>query len=341
MNVVLFIFTPIIIYFFNKLFKKIPFFLNYSGEKHQKFTGEKFVPLSGGTFLIFFLIIILFSNYSNLFIFLFLIFIMGIFSDFNIISSPIKRFLFQTLITSIFVIFFDLHISNTKIIIIDELLNNIFLSFFFTTFCFIVLLNGTNFIDGLNGLVLTYYIFILLILYRLGFQQYLLFDQFEFFYLIYLLSIILIFNFFNQLFLGDAGSYCLSFLMGFFLINIYNNSLSFSPFFIILLLWYPCFENLFSIIRKFGLKKSPIQTDNNHFHHLVYYFLKKKIKINNIILNNLSSFIINIYNLTVFYISSLDIYNSQYQIFLILFNIIIYSVLYLRLFAYKYNKIIM
>ena len=150
MNVVLFICTPIIIYFFNKLFKRIPFFFNYSGEKHQKFTGEKFVPLSGGTFLIFFLIIILFSNYSNLLIFLFLIYIVGIFSDFNIISSPIKRFLFQTLITGIFVIFFDLHISDTKIIIIDELLNNIFLSFFFTTFCFIVLLNGTNFIDFIS-----------------------------------------------------------------------------------------------------------------------------------------------------------------------------------------------
>ena len=55
---------------------------------------------------------------------------------------------------------------------------------------------------------------------------------------------------FNQFFLGDSGAYFLSFFIGFILIEIYNANLKISPYFIILLLWYPCFENLFSIIRK-------------------------------------------------------------------------------------------
>ena len=33
---------------------------------------------------------------------------------------------------------------------------------FFTLFCLIVLINGTNFIDGLNGLVLSYYLIVIL-----------------------------------------------------------------------------------------------------------------------------------------------------------------------------------
>ena len=47
-----------------------------------------------------------------------------------------------------------------------------------------------------------------------------------------------------------------------------------SPFYVVLLLWYPCFENLFSIIRKFSLKKSPINADNNHLHQLIFIYLK-------------------------------------------------------------------
>ena len=45
--------------------------------------------------------------------------------------------------------------------------------------------------------------------------------------------------------------------------------------FLLYSLWYPCFENLFSIIRKFNFKKSPISPDNKHLHQLLFIFLKK------------------------------------------------------------------
>ena len=91
-------------------------------------------------------------------------------------------------------------------------------------------------------------------------------------------SLILLFflNIYNKLFLGDSGSYLLGFLFSIELINFYLNNLNISPFFIILLLWYPAFENLFSILRKINFNKSPIYPDTNHLHQLIFSFFRKK-----------------------------------------------------------------
>ena len=115
-------------------------------------------------------------------------------------------------------------------------------------------MNGTNFIDGLNGLVIGYYLIVLLILFKLGLLNDLFINNSELQFFVYFLFILFLLNIKNKLYLGDSGSYLLSFFIGYILILIYNGNLIFSPFFIVLLLWYPCFENLFSIIRKFRLK---------------------------------------------------------------------------------------
>ena len=70
---------------------------------------------------------------------------------------------------------------------------------------------------------------------------------------IILLIYLLLFNLLNKLYLGDSGSYLLGVSIGSILIFIYKEISFISPFFIVLLLWYPCFENLFSIIRKKSL----------------------------------------------------------------------------------------
>ena len=73
------------------------------------------------------------------------------------------------------------------------------------------------------------------------------------------------------MYLEDSGSYLIGISIGSLLILIYKEISFISPFFIVLLLWYPCFENLFSIIRKFNL--SPLNADNKHLHHLLFYYL--------------------------------------------------------------------
>ena len=337
MEYFLLILLPILIFFINFIFKINNLIPNYSGEKHQKFVGGNNIPLSGGIFLFIFTIFIFFNNFSLFNIFIFLIFILGLASDINIISSPRLRFFLQAALIFCFVYFSNLHIESTRIYFLDFFLNNILLSYLFTAFCLMIVINGANFIDGLNGLVLGYYLMISIIIFKFGFFVDLDINEKQIIFFIILLSFLFLFNIFNQLYLGDSGAYLLSFILGFFLISIYKQSQNISPFFIVLLLWYPCFENLFSIIRKFRFKRSPIHPDNNHFHQLLFYFIKIKLKYKNQLSNNLSSLIIIFYNMIIFLLSCSDIANTQYQIGLISINIIFYIFFYIRLMSFKYN----
>tara|TARA_B110000027_G_C16117819_1_gene301128 strand:- start:481 stop:1494 length:1014 start_codon:yes stop_codon:yes gene_type:complete len=331
----LFIIFPIIIIIINYIIKNRSLIPNYSGEIHQKFIGKKKIPLSGGLYFFSIIIYLFFNQFSFFLIFFFIIFFLGFISDIRLLTSPKLRFFLQTFSILIFVYYSELNIELTRIYLLDTILKNIFWSCVFTSFCLMVLINGTNFIDGLNGLVLGYYGILLIIIFKLGLFEIIFIDDFQIIFLIMMLFFLIILNFLDQLYLGDSGSYSVAFLVGFFLITIYQNYSIISPFFIVLLLWYPAFETLFSIIRKLKLKRSPIYPDNNHFHHLLFLFIRKKFKLSNNKSNNLSSILIVFYNLIIFIIATIDIYHSNFQVFLIFLNISVYSFLYLRLFNYK------
>ena len=79
-------------------------------------------------------------------------------------------------------------------------------------------------------------------------------------------------NFFNKLQLGDGGSYLIGFFTAFYVINFISQNSLVSPYFAVLILWYPCFENLFSISRKIYQKKSISDADNLHLHHNIFLF---------------------------------------------------------------------
>ena len=70
--------------------------------------------------------------------------------------------------------------------------------------------------------------------------------------------------------MGDSGAYLLGFLFGYYAIILANENLNISPFYILNLLWYPAFENLFSILRKIKSKISVSTPDNYHLHHFVF-----------------------------------------------------------------------
>jgi UDP-N-acetylmuramyl pentapeptide phosphotransferase/UDP-N-acetylglucosamine-1-phosphate transferase len=334
-------FLPIIfliIYLINNFFFKKNLLLNYSGQIHQIFTGIKKVPLTGGIFILIFSSIILFKFDYLYVLFIFLIFLIGLLSDLNYITSVKIRFLIQLLIVSIFVYSLEIIIGSTRISYLDLILTNKSFALIFTIFCLMIVINGSNFIDGLNGLVLGYYISIFGILIKLNLFDKLNFDSSLLIYFVSVLIYLYFLNIFNKLFLGDNGAYLLGIVFSILLIKIYQLDQNFSPFFIVLLLWMPCFENLFSIIRKFFYKISPTSPDNNHFHQLVFLFIKNSFKIKNGLANNFSSLIIILYNLIVFYLGSIDIFNTKYQMMLITVNITIYLLVYKILFKYKHKR---
>ena len=325
------------IFLCNYFFKKKKLISNYSGNNHQLFSNQKNIPLSGSLYLLVGLFFLLYRENLELSLIIFIIFLLGFLSDIKVLSSPRKRFLLQILLIFFSVNILNLQITSTRIIYLDHLLQNTWFNYLFVTFCILILLNGTNFIDGLNGLVLGYYLIILIILQKMQLTSEILDSNDIFINLIILFIILFLFNLFNQFFLGDGGAYIVAIFFGILLINLNKISSQMSPFFIVLLLWYPCFELLFSMLRKLRFNKSPILPDIKHFHQLLFYFVIKKTKKNKIFCNSLSGFFINCYNLIIFFIASNSPNNSQLQIFLILVSIILYIFIYLKLFDFKYK----
>ncbi len=338
LHILFLFFIPLFIYLVNSFFLKKNLLPNYSGSIHQKFFNNKSVPLSGGIFLCIIIIYIFKSGSVFLILSLFLIFLIGFVSDINYLSSVKWRFFFQSIIVFYFVFFSEANIDTIRIDFIDSYLSNFWISCLFTTFCLIIMLNGTNFIDGLNGLIILYFLVIIFILYRLNFINLFLTDTNLLLIIVTLISL-LILNFNNKLFMGDSGSYLLGFISGYFLIITYLKNPFISPYFIVLLLWYPAFENLFSIIRKLKTRKSPIKPDTNHLHHLLFFYIEKKFGLKKLVSNNLSSTIIILYNFIIFNISVVNIYFTYFHIILIIINVMIYLIVYVKLSEFKKLKV--
>jgi len=333
-------FLTIFIFFLNSFFRKKNFLISTTGDDHQKFASSEVIPLSGGIFI--FLGIIYFYNINSSFfyIFSFLILMLGFFSDLKLFKSAVLRLLAQVSIVIFFVIFTELKIQDTRIFLLDKLLENIFLNYLFVSFCILILINGSNFIDGLNTLNIGYYILICIVFYYLKLEGLIIYLDNLLFFIFFVLATIFVINILNRMFLGDAGSYILGFIFSIVLIETYNLNNNLSPYFIILLLWYPCFETLFSIIRKNIVKKSPMSPDTNHLHQLIFLYIKKKFQINLYYSNIISANIINLYNAVIFLISINYISNSQVQIFLILLNLFLYTAIYFKIYFYKLKNLL-
>ena len=143
------------------------------------------------------------------------------------------------------------------------------------------------------------------------------------------IRMLIFFNIFNKLYLGDNGSYSLGFLYSYILVNFYIQNTYVSPFFIILLLWYPGFENLFSIFRRYFKEKSPLKPDTRHLHQLIFdYFKKKSFFKNKILINNFTGFLVISYNFVIMFFAIFFIYNSKILLLIIFFNIFLYCYLY-------------
>ena len=178
-----------------------------------------------------------------------------------------------------FIVFNDIQIIDTRIYLLDNLLKYQIFNYVFVTFCILIVINGSNFIDGLNTLNIGYYILIISIIFYLNLIGQLFLDEINLSNVIVVLFSAFVLNLVNKFYLGDSGSYLLGFMYSIFLIETYNWNSHISPFFIILLLWYPCYETLFSIIRK-NFKKSAMSLDANHLHQLIFFYIKKRFKLN-------------------------------------------------------------
>ena len=321
----------------NFLFKKYNILIDQVNiSKHKNFIQNKKTPLSGG--LVIFLVLFYFlpESYKYFTIIMFIIFLSGLLSDLNILHAPFFRIFFQTIVVIIYLVLFDNFITSIRINFFDNLLNIFIIKLIFSIFCILILINGTNFMDGVNTLVVGYFILALSNILYLSEINDLKLDHFLVTICILVLFLIYLFNFFGLMFLGDSGSYLISFIAGVTMINFSNNNDLVSPYYIAAILWYPAYENLFSIIRKLIFKKSPSNPDNEHLHQLIYIFLKKNIKKNNFFSNSLTGILICIYNLIYFNLIFNYFSNTKILVFSILFNVTLYNITFI--FLNKFQK---
>lgn len=328
------IFTIITTLVFLYFSKKTNILVDVKNQKHKSYVSKKNNYIIGGIIFIIYWIYLFFFDYQTnikdykIYLVCFLFFLIGICSDFKILENPLKRFFLQGLVLFLFILYFNFSIPLSGIGFFDFFLKNIYFNKCFTIFCLMILINGYNFIDGINTLLIGYNIVIctiLLFFFNENLQDVKLLKDF-----LIITLILLLFNFNGNIILGDSGSYAMGIFVGIYLIIFSANNFYLSPLFIISLIWYPCFELLFSMIRRYKSKNKMYKPDTKHFHQLLYKFFNKNEK-NNFICHFYVSIIINFYCFFILIFNILfGLKTSQIAIFLFI-NILIYLFTYRKL----------
>jgi len=342
LNFFLILLINFLLFFFLNIFfiKKNILIDQKKASTHKQLINIDSVPLSGGIILLINCIFFdIFNSWQNQ-ILISIIFLVGLFADLQKLNSPLKRLVLQTLTIIIFVSINDIFIRSIRISLVDIYLNHDLISIIFTSFCLLILINGSNFIDGSNLQCSGYYLTVLIIFYYLN-SNILIINNFEIINILFpfLLSFMLL-NFLNKSYFGDGGSYLLSFILGCVLIK-FQNITNISPYFIVLVLWYPAYENFFSIIRKIRTKNiKPDKPDLLHFHHLLFRYLNNKFSLSKNLSSSIPAIIINFFNLIIFLIGTQFLYSTFELIILIFICVTIYTVFYFILLRRSKLKLI-
>ena len=273
--------------------------LDQDFEKPQAFHSEPIARcggLAGFLSLIIFFILyyLLFKeilfNYAALSTTFFLI---GFLEDLRFKISPNYRLILMILSLLFFIFIFSISLESVDLNFLSILLENSIFSILFVLLCFLFIINGSNLVDGFNGLLIIHLLIINSILLFINLN-----NNHENLMLIIAAQIVillplLLFNFPQaKIFLGDGGSYLFGSLVALNIIETNNLNPQISSFFFCILLFYLFFEVFFSFFRKIYSKKSPLKPDRFHLHMLSYNFLKKSQKFKDC--NYLNALIINV-----------------------------------------------
>ena len=242
------------------------------------------VPRSGGlACLISFFIFALLNNLLfSTFYFEYLVlgvglFLIGFLDDIKFRLSPKARLASMTIILLLSIKIFSIQIIGIDLIFLNQILSIKIIYLFFIILCFLFIINGSNLIDGFNGLLAFQLIIINSILLFINIENE---DQTISILITAQIIILLVFLLFNfpsaKIFMGDGGAYLFGTFTALNVIETNNLNTNISSFFFTILLFYLFFEVFFSFFRKLAQKKSPIKPDGEHLHMLSYKILNYK-----------------------------------------------------------------
>jgi len=277
--ILLVIFNLIFLYFFSKI-KKIVVIYDVPDQKRKLHLVP--IPLLGGILIILNLIIsiiyllyfdinqLLYLTYYSysiksflIFIFVFIsLFILGLFDD-KFSLSPIKRLIVISFLVYILCTTdYSLNIDNLNFSFLNFEINFKQLSKPFTLVCFIFLIISLNMFDGINLQSAIFYLtnFITILILTNSYNPILLSIIIGLIFFSYL-------NYKNKCFLGDSGTYLLSFLLGYYLIRLHNNYDVVFTDDIVNILFLPIIDSIRVIIKRMSINKEIFLPDNSHLHH--------------------------------------------------------------------------
>lgn len=323
--------------FFFKILKKKNYLKEYKSLQRSHF-GE--VPRFGGLIIYLFLI---FTNAMtirsdlllNVFISSIPLIIISLKEDLLQNTDVISRIICMIVSIIIFFLLDKTTFPEINIPGIQIIFNSYPFTILFFCFSVLVIINGMNLIDGLNGLLSLNLLCQLIVLYYLSYKFNDGVFQILFSVLIVAILIFLIFNFpSGKIFLGDLGAYFLAFIISILIIKLFSKYIDILSWNAVLILFYPSFELLFSFIRKiFILKKNPFSADHEHLHSLIYkYNLKNNESSKKS--NNLSTIL-----LIFFWSSPLYTIFFYDDLLFIIFMILILSITYILSYLFFFNQL--
>lgn len=232
------------------------------------------VPSSGGIGFIFAIFITfilfdtqLFLQYIYMFIAIFLIYLIGMYDDFNDVRPRIK--FLAIFVASVILYFNNIYIDSLGSYFGFEMPLGL-LALPFTIFAIAGFTNALNLIDGLDGLASGVSLIILATFAYVG----MVFND-DFILLLSLMTSFALLGFmiFNwnpsKIFMGDSGSLTLGFIISIIAIL----SLKYiHPVVILYFTAIPLIDTLVVMIRRIKMRKSPFQADKTHIHHILFKF---------------------------------------------------------------------
>jgi len=191
--------------------------------------------------------------------------------------------------TAIYALFFWVNAFPViELLPVDLLFESKIFTFIFFSFCLVGLMNGANFIDGMNGLAGFYFLgAIIICLYLCSFLG-LMYDAIPLIVLGIGIFGFLLFNFpYGKIFLGDSGAYFISLFLGLWLINFLETNTQISSWCAVLIFFYPATEVIYSFTRKVYRGRSPFYPDVYHLHRKIFDIVYLYTR--NYIFSNISS----------------------------------------------------
>ena len=197
----------------------------------------------------------------------FIIFIIiGLVDDKINLNPNLKLLLFSVVIFFLILNNEIFLIKDLKFIIFEKEIGLSFLSYIFTIIAFLAFINSMNMFDGINLQSSFYMAFLCIVFISKNFLS-------ELFIIILIpLFFFSLLNYKNRCFLGNNGTYSLSFLFSCIFIFSYNEGVIFYPEEILLIMILPGIEMIRLTIMRLAKGRHPFKGDKNHLHH---YLLKK------------------------------------------------------------------